>query len=98
MQRGLRFQDLPVDTGIRPPALRPAIEILQLHAKHGGLNRVQSEVSAENLIVVLGLESMIAQEAQSIGKFGAVRRHHTGITEPAKVLRREEAEAGEIPY
>src|SRR5689334_2153124 len=74
----------------------PACEIGQLHTQNGRLERVQSTVAANNLIVVLLVAPVHAQQAQSLCKCTIVRSDDSTVSGAAKILGREEAETSAV--
>src|SRR5262249_46252478 len=81
------LEPLSVNARISPPAFRPAIEMLQLDAQHSCLDCIETKITAQNLVMVFRLETMIAKELQPFGKFGIIRRDHASVAEAGQVFR-----------
>ena len=60
-----------VPGGVQLPLFRPAVEVAQLDLQHRGLDRVQAEVAADHLVVVLGLGAVIAQATEAVVERGS---------------------------
>src|SRR5260370_7270228 len=69
-----------------PARVVPFLEVLQLHAQHRSLNRVQTAVLSLVLVVVLFLPAVVRQHLHSLGKIAVVRYHAPGIAIPSHIL------------
>src|SRR5207248_10936791 len=69
----------------------------ELHGEDGCLERVETAVPSDFLVVIALAAAVIAQQAKAVGKFIAVRGHASRVTIGAEVLRGIEAEGGQIP-
>ena len=87
----LRF----VARGVLRAGRGPAVEMRQLHAQHGGLQRVEPAVDADEVMVVPRLLPVVAQHPQLRGQLAVVGRDHAAVAEAAEILGRIEAQAAE---
>src|SRR5207249_10463517 len=74
----------------------PRVEVFQLDAEHGGLKRVQAEIPADELVIVLRLAPVHAQHANSFSQVLATCQHHACVAQRSEVLAREERQAPKI--
>ena len=70
-------------------------EVRQLHAQHRGLQRVEAEVGADQVMVVLRLHAVIANQPQLVRQRRVGRGDEAAVAERAEVLAREEREAAD---
>ncbi len=80
------FETFPINSGILPAACRPAIEVLQLHTQHGGLDFIEPEISAKNLVMIFGLESVVPQQLKPPEQSVAAGCHHPPSPIPPRFL------------
>ena len=78
--------------------LRPAIEVLELDAQDGGVDRVESEIAADDLVVIFRMRAVPAQEADLVGQGAVLSDHGPAVAEAAEVLRREKRIAADRPH
>src|SRR5205823_12406547 len=84
-----------VCASVRPACLRPRFEVGSLDPQDRGLNRIHSEIAADDLMKVLRLHSVSAQQPCACGQRRIVRRDEAGITKGTEILAREERKAAE---
>ena len=70
--------------------------MLQLDVEHRGLQLIDTEVAADERVVVLGLAAVHAQHVHALGERRIVGDAHAGIAEGAEVLGREERQAADV--
>ena len=68
----------------------------QLHVEHRGLDLVEPEIAADELVVVLRLHAVHAQLHELRGQRFVVGDAGAGITEGAEVLGGEERQAADV--
>src|SRR5439155_19122549 len=88
-------KELAVPRRVRAAARGPPREVRRLHAKDGGLQRVHPEVRADEMVVVLRIHSVRAQQARAPREAIVVGRDEAGVAEGAEILAREKGEAAE---
>src|SRR5436190_24213197 len=86
-------EELTVDARVLPPSIGPLWEVWELHAQHRGLQRIQAEVAAYLVVVILRVRSMAPQQPQPPCERFVIGRHEAGVAERAEVLGRKEREA-----
>src|SRR5918997_992969 len=79
------------------PAVRPAVEVRELHAQDAGLQLVQARVVADQLERLLVARAVEAQRAQRLVQLGGVGGDGAAVAERADVLRRVEGERRDRP-
>ncbi len=47
-----------VEGGVALPAFRPAVQVFQFHAQHGGLQLIDAKVAADHRVKILGLAAV----------------------------------------
>jgi hypothetical protein len=85
-------QCVPIGLGVPAAKGVPAVQVPQLDAKNGRLDRVQALVPPFGEVDVLARLSKVPEEADSLGELVLVSRDCASVTVRAKVLRRVEAE------
>src|SRR5205807_3938669 len=71
---------------------RPAVEMGELGGDDGGLERVETKVSADDLVMVFRLRPVSAEAAKLFGPLAIVGDDHAGVAGGADDLRRKERE------
>ena len=82
--------------GIALPPLGPAIQILQLHAQHRGLQLVDAKVTADEGVVVLRLAAMHPQHTHPFRELGILRGAQTRIAESPQIFTGKERKAANV--
>ena len=72
--------------GIALPRRGPAVQVLQLHAQHRGLQLVDSEVAANHRMKIFWLAAVHAQHAHAFGELGIIGRAQSGVAEGTEIL------------
>ena len=85
-----------VARGVGAAGLGPRGEMRRFHPQHRGLQRIQPEIAADGLMVVLRFAAVIAHQSDARGERRVVRRHQSGVAERAEVLARKEREAAAV--
>jgi len=78
------------------PRRAPRLEVRQLDVEHGGLQLIDTEVAADEGVVVLRLAAMHAQDFHALGERCVCRDAHAGIAECAQVLGGKERQAADL--
>src|SRR5690242_9643228 len=81
-----------------PPAVIPICEVLQFHAKHGGLDRIHAGIPAELGMDVALRAAVIPQATHMLSHRPVVRRYHPRIAIRAQVLGWIKAERSRSTY
>src|SRR6185295_19834316 len=87
---------IPLCIFLAPPG--PIVQVIQLHIEHCRLDRVEPEIAADHLVVVLRLASMDAQHFYTLSQFLITRDYHPTIAQGAQVLAGEKGEAPDRSY
>ena len=87
---------LLVEGGVLRARGAPAIQVRQLHVEHRGLQLIDTEVAADERVVVLRFPAVHAQHGEPLGERRIVGDTRAGIAEGAEVLGREEGQAADI--
>src|SRR2546421_10548568 len=87
-----------VNFGLRTSGLRPVVQVRQLDAQDGRLQRVESAVEADLAVQVFSCAAVHAQRAQTFSERVVVRRQESGFADRAQVLRRIETETTDAPH
>ena len=74
-----------VDGGLLTGA-GPSIEQRQFDPQDGGMNRVEAEVAADHMVIILRLGAVDAQDAHLLGQVIIVGGHCAAVAEGAQVL------------
>src|SRR6202023_3665432 len=85
-----------VISGVAPPRRAPRLEVRQLDVEHGGLQLIDTEIAADEGVVVLRPAAMHAQDFHALGERGVSRDAHAGIAECAQVLSGKERQAADL--
>ncbi len=78
--------------GVLAAGLGPGVQVRQLDQQGGGLDRVQAEVAADVLVIVLGLAAVISHHAKAMGQGLVAGDDHAAVADTAEVLAGKEAE------
>ena len=62
---------------------RPFVKMREFDVEDDGLQRVHAEVAADEMVVVFGLGTVVAENFQAMGLFFIVCDNHAGIAEAA---------------
>src|SRR2546425_5150132 len=84
-----------VATRILLTSLGPSVEIVQLHVDKGRLQGIESEVAADEAMVVLRFGAVGPQHSEALGQSRVVRDDHASVTERTEVLGGEEGEGAD---
>src|SRR4029077_8252860 len=88
-------EERPVAGGVRAAALGPGLQMRRLHAQHRRLDGVHAEIGADEVMVVLRLPPVRAEQARPASQRVVVGRDETRVAEGAEILARKEREATE---
>lgn len=89
-------QQLAIVRGYLLAAGIPPVQVCELDAQHGALQRIETAVHAGDLVYVLHTRAIIAQDANAIRQIRAIGGNSASIAERAEVLARIEAPADHI--
>src|SRR5437868_11681808 len=87
-----------VGFGPRASRLRPVVQVRQLDAQDGRLQRIEPAVKADLAVQIFSCAAVYAQGAQTFGKRVVVCRQESGLAGRAQVLRRIETEATDAAH
>ena len=73
----------------------PVIEMRKLHAQDRGLERIEPEIRADQIVMIFDLAAVLPDRAHLARKRAVGRRHQTRVAERTQILRRKEREAAE---
>src|SRR5579859_6786994 len=90
------FEEATIAVGAVLPSQLPGIEMAQLYAQNGGLQRMQAAVGADHFVEIFFLAAMDTQHLKTLGNRGVVGGKHAAITCASQIFRREKAEAAII--
>src|SRR6185437_4625480 len=68
-----------VPSGILLPSFGPPIEIIELYVQNRSLNRIETEVPSNPLVIVLRLAAVNSQDPHSLCKVSIVGHCHSAI-------------------
>jgi hypothetical protein len=71
------------------PDSRPLVELPKLGQHHRGLDRIQTKIPADDLVEILGLGAVVAQNPQPFGALSVLADHQATIARTAEVFGRE---------
>lgn len=80
------LEERPIPAGIALPRDAPRGQVRQLHAEDRRLQRVEPEVAADQVVVILRLHPVVAQEPQPARQRLVSAGHQAAIPERAEVL------------
>ena len=69
----------------------------ELHCQQRGLQRVEAEVSTHQLVIILRLRTVRAEQARPLGQRVVVGHEQSRVAECAEVFRREETVGAHVP-
>lgn len=81
--------------GICDSPVDPLIEVFEFDAEDGGLECIEARVDADDLVVVLGLHAVDAEDAKFRSQGVVFGRHQTAVAGASEVFGRKEAEAAD---
>src|SRR5512138_2503011 len=79
--------------GVRLPSRGPVVEVRQFGQDDCGLERIEAEVAAHQLVVVFGLGAMGTEYAQLLRPLRVICDDHSAVAKGAEVLGWKEGEA-----
>jgi len=85
-----------IETGVLLTCTTPVIEMPQLDDEYRCLQLVEAEITAHQLVVILGLHAMHADHGETGSKIRVVGDAHSGIAKGAQIFGREEAQATDV--
>src|SRR5690242_20005592 len=87
------FEQTCVFRGVRTPRALPLRKVAELYAQNRSLDFVQAAVPTWLAAQVFRGLAVIAQRAETLGKFRRVRNHHPRVAASPKIFCRVEAQA-----
>ncbi len=79
-----RLEHAPITGGVRLPAGRPLVEVAQLDGDDRGLERIETEVAAEDGVIVFRFGTVHAKDAQFLGYGGVAGGDQAAIAGRAR--------------
>ena len=98
LQQTRAGERLAVEIRAFAPAGGPRVEVWQLDGKDCGLERVEAEIAADEIVVILLGHAVHAHRAQARAERRIARRRHAAVAEAAEVFRREKAEPAHFSH
>ena len=82
--------------GIRLPRRRPGVEVRQFHPQNGRLERIETAVDADHLVVIPRLHAVHPQQLQLRGEIIAGGGEESAVAGPTEIFRRIETETADV--
>ena len=74
----------------------PVVQMRQLDVEHGGLDRIEAAVQADDLVIVARLHAVRAQQFQLGGQIVAIGRQQSAVSHAAEIFGGIETEAADV--
>src|SRR5437016_12868899 len=86
-----------ISSGVLAPGCVPLVEILELDAEDGGLQRIEPGICADDVVIILDPLAVVPQPADFLGDLIVVGGHQPAVPVRAKILAGIETESGRLP-